>query len=178
MNNDILKVCFSENDILEITKRLGKEISKDYEGKTPMLICLLKGAVPFMSDLCKQITIPMTQEFLKVSSYHGGTASSGIVNVRGDIPEVKGKDVILVEDILDTGRTLALVKKLFLDKGAKSIKICVFLDKPEGRVNDMRADYIGAICPNEFVVGYGLDYNELYRNLPYVGVLKEEVYSK
>lgn len=178
MNNDILKICFSESDIEEITSRLGKEISKDYEGMNPMLICLLKGAVPFMSDLCKHVTIPMTEEFIKVSSYHGGTASSGVVNVRGDIPDVKGKDIILVEDILDTGRTLELVKRLFMEKGAKSIKICVFLDKPEGRVNDVKADYVGALVPNEFVVGYGLDYDELYRNLPYVGVLKEEVYKK
>ena len=178
MNNDILKVCFSEADIEEITARLGKTISEDYIGKDPMLICLLKGAVPFMSDLCKKITIPMTQEFIRVSSYHGGTASSGVVNVRGDIPEVKGRDIILVEDILDTGRTLELVKKLFMEKGAKSIKICVFLDKPEGRIVDINADYVGALVPNEFVVGYGLDYNEFYRNLPYVGVLKEEVYKK
>ncbi len=176
MFNDIEKVVFSEEDIKEINARLGKQISEDYKGKNPMLIGLLKGSIPFMADLSRQITIPMTQEFLKVSSYHG-VESTGIVNIRGDIPKVMGRDVILVEDILDSGRTLKSVIKLFLEHGANSIKICVFLDKPEGRVNEINADYIGGIVPNEFVVGYGLDYNEQYRNLPYVGVLKEEIYK-
>lgn len=177
MINDIERICFSEERIKEIVERLGKEISEDYKGKNPMLIGLLKGSVPFMSDLSKKITVPCTQEFLKVSSYHGAE-STGIVNIRGDIPNVKDREIILIEDILDTGRTLSAVKKLFFDHGAKSIKICVFLDKPEGRVIDIKPDYLGDLVPNEFVVGYGLDYNEFYRNLPFVGVLKKEVYSK
>ncbi|MGM9970061.1 MAG: hypoxanthine phosphoribosyltransferase [Anaeroplasma sp.] len=176
MINDLKKILLTEEQINEIVSRLGSQISEDYKEKKPLLIGLLKGCAPFMTDLLRKITIPCTQEYLRVSSYHG-TESTGIVNVRGDIPEVKGKDIILVEDILDSGRTLKDVKRLFFDNGAKSIKICVFLDKPEGRVVDIHADYVGSTIQNEFVVGYGLDYNEYYRNLPFIGVLKEEIYK-
>lgn len=177
MINDIEEVFFSEEKIAEITKRLGEQISNDYKGKNLKLIGVLRGCLPFMSDLVKNITIPCTLDYISVKSYQG-TASTGVVTVKGNIPEVEGKDIIIVEDILDTGRTLNQVKKLFGDLGAASVSICVFLDKPEGRLVDIKADYIGDMVPNKFVVGYGLDYNEYYRNLPFVGVLKEEVYKK
>lgn len=177
MISDIKKIIYSEEQLKEIACRIGNQINEDYKDKNPIFIGLLKGSVPFMSDLLKRITIPCTQDYLRVKSYLGAS-STGIVNINGDIPDVKGKNVILVEDILDSGRTLAAVKKLFYENGAKSIKLAVLLDKPDGRVVNIVADYVGANIANEFVVGYGLDYNEQYRNLPYVGVLKESVYSK
>ena len=177
MEKDIKKVCVSKEEITDIVERLGSQISKDYEGKNPMFIGLLKGAIPFMTDLLQHTTIYCTMEFMKVSSYKG-TASTGNVVIKGDLPDIKGRHIIIVDDILDTGRTLKAVKELLLSIGALSVSICVLLDKPEGRVVDIQADYVGGLVPNEFVVGYGLDYNECYRNLPYIGVLKESVYSK
>ena len=177
MKNDIEKVSVTQEEIVNIVDRLGTQISKDYEGKNPMFIGLLKGAIPFMTDLLKHVSILCTMEFMKVSSYKG-TASTGNVVIKGDVPDIKGRDIIIVDDILDTGRTLKAVKELLLSIGAKSVSLCVLLDKPEGRVVDIEADYVGGLVPNEFVVGYGLDYNEQYRNLPYIGVLKECVYSK
>lgn len=177
MKNDIEKVSVTQEEIENIVDRLGTQISKDYEGKNPMFIGLLKGAIPFMTDLLKHVSILCTMEFMKVSSYKG-TASTGNVVIKGEVPDIKGRDIIIVDDILDTGRTLKAVKELLLSIGAKSVSLCVLLDKPEGRVVDIEADYVGGLVPNEFVVGYGLDYNEQYRNLPYIGVLKECVYSK
>ena len=177
MHNDIKKISLNEEQIEEIVSRLGKEISNDYNGKEPLFIGILKGCIPFMPDLLKNVSINCTLDYLRVSSYEG-TKSSGKITIKGDIPSVKDKDVIIVEDILDTGRTLMNVRNLLLEEGAKSVNICVLLDKPEGRIVDIKADYVGGHVPNEFVVGYGLDYNEKYRNLPYIGVLKEEVYSK
>lgn len=177
MKNDIKKISVSENEILEIVERLGMQISKDFEGKNPMFLGLLKGCNPFMSDLLKHVNIKCTLDYMKVSSYDG-TSSTGNVKVKGVMPNVEGKDIILVDDILDTGRTLDAVKKLLLSNGAKSVTICVLLDKPEGRIVDITPAYVGGLVPNEFVVGYGLDYNEQYRNLPFIGVLKEEVYTK
>ena len=178
MINDIKRVSLSVEQIDEICKRLGKEISKDYEGKEPIFIGLLKGCNPFMMDLLKEVTIRCSLDYLDVSSYNG-TCSTGVVVIHQDFRwSVEGKDVIIVDDILDSGRTLQEVKKLILKRGAKSIKLCVLLDKPEGRVVDIEADYVGGLVPNEFVVGYGLDYNEKYRNLPFIGVLKEEIYSE
>lgn len=177
MKNDIEKISVTQEEIENIVDRLGTQISKDYEGKNPMFIGLLKGAIPFMTDLLKHVTVLCTMEFMKVSSYKG-TASTGNVVIKGDVPDIKGRDIIIVDDILDTGRTLKAVKELLLSIGAKSVSLCVLLDKPEGRVVDIEADYVGGLVPNEFVVGYGLDYNEQYRNLPYIGVLKECVYSK
>ena len=177
MKNDIKKISVTQEEIENIVDRLGTQISKDYEGKNPMFIGLLKGAIPFMTDLLKHVSILCTMEFMKVSSYKG-TASTGNVVIKGEVPDIKGRDIIIVDDILDTGRTLKAVKELLLSIGAKSVSLCVLLDKPEGRVVDIEADYVGGLVPNEFVVGYGLDYNEQYRNLPYIGVLKECVYSK
>ena len=178
MINDIKKNSVSKEQIDDICKRLGKQISEDFKGKEPVFIGLLKGCNPFMVDLLKEVTIHCSFDYLDVSSYNG-TSSTGVVILHKDFrTDVKGKDVIIIDDILDSGRTLQEVKKLILKRGANSIKLCVLLDKPEGRVVDIEADYVGGLVPNEFVVGYGLDYNEKYRNLPFIGVLKEEIYSE
>ena len=177
MNNDIKKTIISADEIDAICKRVGTQISKDYEGLDPLFVGLLRGCNPFMSDLLRYVTIPCTLDYMKASSYEG-TSSTGKLTVLNYIPSVKGRNVIIIDDILDSGRTLSTIKSLLLDNGALSVKICVLLDKPEGRVIPIEADYFGDIVPNEFVVGYGLDYNDYYRNLPYIGVLKEEIYQK
>ena len=175
MQNDIKKISVSEDEIKKIVTNLGKQIAKDYEGRNPMFIGMLKGAVPFMTDLLKYVLIPCTVDYIKASSYSG--TKSGSLVVQGNMPDVKGREVVVIDDILDTGRTLLHFKKTLLDLGAKSVKVCVLLDKPGGRLVDIQADYVGGLVPNEFVVGYGLDYNEKYRNLPFIGVLKEEIYK-
>ena len=178
MVNDIKKVCVSEAQIQAVVQSLGKQITEDYAGKEPMFVGLLKGCNPFMMDLLKNVSIYCTLDYMDVSSY-SGTSSTGSVKIIHDLrSSVVGKDIIVVDDILDTGKTLYEIKTLLKERGAKSVKLCVLLDKPEGRKVDIEADYVGDLVPNEFVVGYGLDYNERYRNLPYIGVLKEEVYSK
>jgi len=177
MMNDIKKVLVTKDEIDAIAKRLGEQISVDYKDKNPLFIGLLKGAIPFMTDLLKNVNVKCTLEYMKVSSYNG-TASTGNVVIKGEMPKIEGRHVVIVDDILETGRTLRAVRELLLSIGAKSVAICVLLDKPDGRVVDISADYVGDLVPNEFVVGYGLDYNENYRNLPFIGILKEEVYSK
>ena len=177
MNNDIKKILISQEDIQKMLEKLSNEINNDYKGKKPLFIGLLNGCVPFMCDLLKYINVYCTTSYIKVSSYCG-KESTGKINVLGSFPDVSGKDVILVDDILDTGRTLKECMRLLIENNASSVKICVLLDKPEGRKVDIEADYSGGLVPNEFVVGYGLDYNEYYRNLPYIGVLKEEVYKR
>ncbi|MDF2699818.1 MAG: hypoxanthine phosphoribosyltransferase [Haloplasmataceae bacterium] len=179
MLNNIKKVLVSEEQILEKCKQLGQQISKDYEGKNLIVVGLLKGCVPFMSDLTKNISIPIQIDYMQVSSYHGGTESTGNVKVIKDLDyNINGLDVLIAEDIVDTGKTLKKVMEIFNLRGVNSIKIVTLLDKPEGRVVELIADYVGFTIPKEFVVGYGLDFDEYYRNLPFVGVLKEEVYSK
>lgn len=178
MVNDIKKICLSEEKIAEIVKKLGQQITSDYQGKNPVFVGLLKGCNPFLMDLVKNVDLYCSIEYMDVSSYHG-TTSVGKITVNHDLKaDILGKDVIIVDDILDTGRTLSEIKKLLSLRGAKSVKLCVLLDKPEGRKVPIQADYVGDLVPNEFVVGYGLDYNEYYRNLPFIGVLKEEIYSK
>lgn len=177
LESDVLKVCISKEEIEKIVSRIAKEINDNYKDKNPLFICLLKGAVPFMTDLLKEINVKCSIEYLKVSSYDG-IRSTGVLKIDTKIPNVKGKDVIIVDDIIDTGKTLFELKKLIQDKGANTVSIAILLDKPSGRKYDIYADYIGTLVPNEFVVGYGLDYNEYYRNLPYIGVLKEEIYKK
>lgn len=177
MYNDIQRISVSKEEIETIVKRLGSQISEDYKDKNPLIIGLLKGTIFFMVDLLKNIDIKCTLDFMKASSY-SGASSTGNVMIKGDIPEVEGRHVVLIDDILDTGRTIKSVKELFESRGALSVKVCVLLNKPEGRVVDIEADYVGGLVENEFVVGYGLDYDEQYRNLPYIGVLKREVYSK
>ena len=177
IHNDIKKILVTADDLNNICKRLGKEITNDYEGKEPIFIGLLKGCLPFMTDLLKYVDLYCELGYIKVSSYENDK-STGTVKILGELPDVRDKDVILVDDICDTGKTINKLTNILRDCGAKSVKTCVLLDKPEGRTEICNPDYIGQNVPKEFVVGYGLDYNEKYRNLAYVGVLKEEVYSK
>ncbi|MBE0700553.1 MAG: hypoxanthine phosphoribosyltransferase [Acholeplasmataceae bacterium] len=178
MHNHVAEILVSEKEINEICERLGKEITRDYTGRRPILVGLLKGCVPFMSDLAKHIDLDVDMEFMAVSSYHGGIASSGDVKIRKDLDtSISGRDVLVIEDIVDTANTLVTITSLFKHRGATSVKVVTLLDKPAGRLHDFVPEYIGKTIPKAFVVGYGLDYNELYRNLPYVGVLKPEVYT-
>lgn len=180
MLKDIEKVYYSEEKLHEIVERLGKQISEDYKDKNLLLVSVLKGSVVFMADLMRAITIPCAIDFMCVSSYKSGTESSGVVKIVKDLDiNLEGYDLLIVEDILDSGKTLSSLKKILSSRNPKSIRICTLLDKPERRVvDDIFADYSGAEVPDEFVVGYGLDYDEKYRNLPYIGVLKREVYEK
>ncbi|MBQ3045979.1 MAG: hypoxanthine phosphoribosyltransferase [Clostridia bacterium] len=180
MLNDIEKVYYSEEKLKSIVDGLGRQISDDYKGKNLLLVSVLKGSVIFMADLMRAITIPCAIDFMCVSSYSNKTESSGVVKIIKDLDiNLEGYDVLIVEDILDSGKTLSYIRKLLLGRNPNSIKICTLLDKPERRaVDDIWADYSGAEVPDEFVVGYGLDYDEKYRNLPYIGVLKRSIYEK
>ena len=177
--DDIVKyVLVSEQEIAEITKKLGEKISADYAGKELVLVGMLKGAMPFMMELAKRITIPLEMDFIQTSSYHGGTSSTTAVLFKKDIEtNVVDKHVLLVDDVVDTAKTITKVLDIFKNRGAASIELCCLLDKPEGRVVPYEPKYVGKVIPNEFVIGYGLDYNEYYRNLPYVAVVKDEVYK-
>lgn len=178
LEKDIKKILISEEEIVAKSKELGKMLTEEYAGKNPLLVGILKGSIPFMAELIKHIDTHIETDFMVVSSYHGGTESSGTVKIIKDLDtNVAGRDVLFVEDIIDTGRTLKELKELFALRQAASIKIATLLDKPEGRVVEIEPDYTCFTIPNEFVVGFGLDYDENYRNIPYVGVLKEEVYS-
>lgn len=178
MNEDVKKVLISEDEIVKRCKELGRIVSEDYAGKNPIIIGLLKGSVPFMAELIKNITIDCELEFMAVSSY-SGTESMGDVRINKDLDRsIKGCDVLVVEDIVDTGKTLQKVKDLLYSKGANSVKVISLLDKPDRRIVEIEAEYVGFTIPNEFVIGFGLDFNQKYRNLPYVGVLKEELYEE
>ncbi len=179
MKNDIEKVYYSEEELAAIVKRLGKQISEDYKDKNLLLVSILKGSVIFMADLMREITVPCKIDFMCVSSYEDKTDNnSGVVKIVKDLDiNLEGYDVLLVEDILDSGRTLNYVCSILLGRHPSSLKICTLLDKPERRVVDLYADYSGTAVPDAFVVGYGLDYAQKYRNLPYIGVLKEEIYT-
>lgn len=178
LEQDIKKILFTEDEIIAKSKELGKRLTEDYAGKNPLLVGILKGSVPFMAELIKHIDTHIETDYMVVSSYHGGTESSGTVKIIKDLDSsVAGRDVLFIEDIIDTGRTLKELKELFALRQAASIKIATLLDKPEGRVVEIEPDYTGYTVPNEFLVGFGLDYNENYRNLPFVGVLKEDVYN-
>ncbi|SFK39864.1 hypoxanthine phosphoribosyltransferase [Halobacillus dabanensis] len=178
MHNEIEKVLISEEEIQAKCKELGAQLTEEYEGRFPLAIGVLKGATPFMTDLLKRMETHLEMDFMDVSSYHGGMESSGEVKIVKDLDtKVEGRDILIIEDIIDSGRTLAYLVDLFKYRKAKSIKIVTLLDKPTGRSADIKADTVGFEVPDEFVVGYGLDYQEKYRNLPYVGVLKPEVYG-
>ncbi len=179
MINDIERVLLSEEDLKEIVKRLGAEITADYEGKKLVLVSVLKGSVIFMADLMREIKIPCTIDFMSVSSYGSGTKTSGVVKIVKDLDTdvVEGADLLIVEDILDSGVTLEYLIKILSARNPKSVKICTLLDKPERRKANVKADYAGAQIPDAFVVGYGLDFNEKYRNLPFIGALKPAVYE-
>ena len=177
MLNDIERVLISEEELHSRIKEVAAQISRDYAGKCPVLVGVLNGVVPFYAAMTQAITIPLTMDFMTVKSYEG-TTSTGILNIRKDLDtDIEGRDVLILEDILDSGRTLSYLLELFQTRNPHSIKICTMLDKPEGRVVDLKADYICFTVPNAFVVGMGLDYNDYYRNLPFVGVLKPEVYK-
>ena len=166
-----IKTLLTREEVEKRIKELAKEIEKDYCGKDLLVIGLLKGSIMFMSDLIKEMDLPVMIYFMSVSSY-SGTTSTGVINVLKDTDiSVKDKDVLIVEDIIDTGLTLSHVKKLLEDRGAKSLKICTLLDKPSRRTVEMKGDYVGFEIPDEFVVGYGLDYDQHHRNLPYVGIV-------
>lgn len=179
MIQDIERVLISEEELQKRIAELGKQVAADYDGKEPIFVGVLKGVVNFFTDMVRATPIRCQYEFMAVSSYGSGTSTSGKVNLLKDITcDIKGRHVVILEDILDTGLTLEFVRKHLLEKEPASLKICTLLDKPERRKVDVFADYIGFTIPNEFVVGYGLDYQEFYRNLPFIGVLKHEVYSK
>lgn len=171
--NDKINVLISEEEVDEKIRELGEQISKDYEGKTVHLICVLKGGVFITCELAKNITVPVTLDFMAVSSYGDETVSSGRVKIVKDLDEpIEGKDVLIVEDIIDSGNTLSYLIDLLNSRKAGSIKICTLLDKPDRRVTDVTVDYVGFSIPDKFVVGYGLDYAQKYRNLPYIGVIE------
>lgn len=179
MQKDMEQILFSEEEIKACVRRLADEINRDYAGKEPLVVGILQGSFVFLADLVRQITLPIRVEFMSVSSYGSGTESSGALNIRLDLAEdIAGRDVILVEDILDSGNTLSRLIPNLLERGPASLKLCVLLDKPDRRVKEVPVDYLGYSIPDAFVVGYGLDYDQKYRNLPYVGILKPEVYTK
>lgn len=179
MHKDILEILITKEDIAEKCAEIGAALTKEYQDQFPLLIGVLKGATPFMADLSRYIDTHLEMDFMDVSSYGAGTRSSGEVKILKDLDaQVEGRDLLIVEDIIDSGLTLSYLVDLFKYRKAKSIKIVTLLDKPGGRTAKIKADIIGFEVPDEFVVGYGLDYNEKYRNLPYIGVLKPEVYSE
>jgi len=182
MTNDIESILVSEQEISDICDRIAAQINKDYANspRKIVLICILKGSLMFTSELMKRITLPVEIDFMKVSSYGSGTSSSGVINIHLDIKQtdVSNVDFIIVEDIVDSGRTLSHLIKYFTEKGACSVRTATLLDKPSRRTVEFVPDYCGKTIPDKFVVGFGLDYDEKYRNLPYVGILSPKVYSK
>lgn len=179
MENDVLKVMISEEEIAQKIKELGKQLTKDYEGSDLMVVGILKGCMLFLSDLVREIKLPLTMDFMVVSSYGSATKSSGVVRIIKDLErDIENKDILIVEDIVDTGLTLSYLIENLKSRNPKSVKVCSLLDKPDRRKVDVNIEYTGFVIPDEFVIGYGLDYAEVYRNLPYVCVLKPEVYTK
>lgn len=177
LEKDIQKVIYSQRQIASMVGKLGAAISRDYAGKNPLLIVVLKGSLVLAADLMRSLTIGCEVDCMSVSSYDG-THSTGQINVIQDLrTDIAGRDVIVIEDIVDSGLTLSCLKKLLEERSPSSVKICTLLDKPSGRKVPLEADYVGGNVGNEFIVGYGLDYDQKYRNLPYIGVLKETVYS-
>lgn len=170
-----VRVLLSEEEVDAKIKEIGEQISRDYAGRSVHLVCVLKGGSFFMCELAKRITVPVSLDFMSVSSYGSETKSSGVVKIVKDLDEpLKGKDVIVIEDIVDSGRTLSYLLEMLKDRGPASLKLCTLLDKPDRRVMDVKVDYTGFEIPDEFVVGYGLDYDQRYRNLPYIGIVEFE----
>lgn len=168
-----VRVMLTEEEVDKRISELGKKISENYAGKEVHLVCVLKGGSFFMCELAKRITVPVTLDFMSVSSYGGDTKSSGVVKIVKDLDEpLKGKNVLVVEDIVDSGRTLSYLLELLNQRGPESLALCTLLDKPDRRVTDVKVDYTGFEIPDEFVVGYGLDYDQRYRNLPFIGVVE------
>lgn len=180
MHNDVKEILLTEDEIAQIVSKIASEIENDYKDKRLLLVCVLKGSVCFMADLMRKIDLPLEIEFLRAKSYLANSAEScGDVQVKSAIDNLDQYDVLVVEDIFDTGRTLQKVKAKMLEDGAKSVHLCSLLDKPERRDESvtLELDYTGKVIPNAFVVGYGLDFDEKYRSLPYIGILKPEVYG-
>ena len=178
-SDDIERVLFTEEQLADAVAKLGAQITKDYAGKDLMVVGVLKGCAPFLVDLIRHIDLPLTMDFMAVSSYGSGTKTSGVVRILKDLNQpVEGKDLLIVEDILDSGMTLKYLTNLLSERNANSIRIATLMDKPERRKVDLHADYVGFSVPDAFIVGYGLDYAEQYRNLPYVGILSPKVYEK
>lgn len=170
--SESVRVMLPEEEVNRRIAELGAEISREFEGEPVHLICILKGSVFFTCELAKRITVPVTMDFMTVSSYGSGTTSSGNVKIKKDLDEdIAGKNVVVIEDIIDTGRTLECLLGILKERNPKNLKLCTLLDKPDRRIADVSVDYTGFVVPDEFVVGYGLDYDQRYRNLPYVGVL-------
>lgn len=178
LDKDVERVLFSEEELKNRVAEIAAQIDKDYEGKQPLLVSVLRGSFVFMADLVRQIHLPCTVDFMAVSSYGAGTSSSGQVKIIKDLSEqIEGKDLIVVEDILDSGNTLSYLLKILEHRHPASIRLCTLLDKPDRRVKPVEVHYSGFTIPDAFVVGYGLDYAEKYRNLPYIGILKPQVYG-
>ncbi len=171
--SETIRVLIPEEKVDERIRKLGKQISRDYEGRQIHLICVLKGGVFFMCELAKRISVPVSMDFMCVGSYGDGTVSSGVVRIAKDLDEsIEGKEVLIVEDIIDSGNTLYYLIDVLKKRNPASMRLCTLLDKPERRVKDVKVDYCGFEIPDEFVVGYGLDYAQKYRNLPYIGVVE------
>lgn len=179
MNNDILEIMISEEDVKKRIRELGQELTRDYQNSDLLVVGILKGCMLFLSDLVRQVNLPLTMDFMVVSSYGTSTKSSGVVRIIKDLErDIENKDVLIIEDIVDTGLTLSYLMENLKSRNPKSVKVCSLLDKPERRKVKVDIAYTGFSIPDKFVVGYGLDYAEVYRNLPFVCVLKPEVYSK
>ena len=178
MDRDMEQILFTEEDLRARVSQLAADITRDYTGRTPVIVGVLRGSFVFMADLVRQIPLPAQLEFMSVSSYGSGTTSSGQLNIRMDLEtRIQGRDVLVVEDILDSGNTLTNLMIQLQSRGPRSLKLCVLLDKPERHVKEVPVDYLGFSIPDAFVVGYGLDYDQKYRNLPYIGILKPEIYE-
>ncbi|MDI9520054.1 MAG: hypoxanthine phosphoribosyltransferase [Bacillota bacterium] len=178
LRKDLDHILISEEEIKEAVQQLGKKITEEYRDKSPVFVCILKGAAVFFSDLMREVDLPLTIDFMAISSYGSSTKSSGVVRILKDLDhDVLNKDVLVVEDIVDSGLTLTYIQKVMSERGANSVRLVTLLDKPERRKTPLEVDYACFQIPNEFVVGYGLDYQEKYRNLPYVGVLHPDIYS-
>ena len=178
IHNDIKSILISEEEIQELVNELGERLNKDYEGKEVIFAVILKGSLVFAADLMRRLTMPVKLDFMQASSYGESAVSSGIINIKKDLDNViSGKHVLIIEDIIDSGNTLAKLKQVLLERDPASVKICALLSKPSRREMDVEVEYIGKDIPDEFVVGYGLDFNERYRNLPYIGILKPQVYA-
>ena len=179
MDQDILKVLYTEEEIAQRIREMGRQMYEDLKDKEPLFVSVLRGAFIFMADIVRACQVRCDVEFIAVSSYGNATSTSGAVQITHDIQQdISGRHLVVIEDILDSGNTLHFLKQYFLTKGAASVTICTLLDKPSRRTKAIHADYVGFEVPDEFVVGYGLDYAQKYRNLPYIGVLKPEVYTK
>ncbi len=179
LDSDVAEILITEKQIQERIRELGRQISKDYERQDLVLVCVLKGAITFLADLMREITIAHSIDFMAISSYGASTESSGIVRILKDLDtNIEGRNVLIVEDIIDTGRTLNYITRNLQTRHPKSLRICTLLNKPSRRQIDISVDYVGFEIPNKFVIGYGLDFAEIYRSLPYIGVLKPEKYEK